>query len=108
MMKININNSYEFIDYMLKYEIVKEVFSIRGLHALYDYFEELYDDEDYDINAIDLCVHYEEYESIDEIIEDYALNLENKELSIEDKFELLDEYILIDIPDSKRFIIFKG
>lgn len=108
MMKINITDSYAFIEYMLKYDIAKQCFSVQGLHALYDYLEELYDGADYDINAVDLCVYYSEYESLDEIIEDYDLNLDNKELSIDEKLDLLQDYNAISIPYSKRYIIFKG
>ena len=108
MMKINITDSYAFIEYMMKYDIVKQCFSVQGLHALYDYLEEIYDGADYDINAVDLCIYYSEYESLDEIIQDYDLNLRNEELSIDDKLDLLEDYNIINIPYSKRYIIFKG
>lgn len=133
-MKIDINNVYDFLDYARKYDICNK-FSNDGLRSIYDFFEELYDEEDYTINAVELALYYDEYENIDEYYNDYYNEEEinsfktvsytivdsgiwkqriktNEEL-IND---LIDEGVIIatfnkyfDLKDSdKRIIVFKG
>jgi len=122
-MKIDINNAYNFIDYMRKYDIANK-FSNEGLHAMYDYFEELYDyDEDYTVNAIELCISYYEYEFIEEYIEEYytveeansllTYTYPNDEVIYERTQkevidELRDETVVIEIPNTTRVIVFQG
>jgi hypothetical protein len=71
-MKIDILNSYDFIDYMRRYASYSEKFSNEGLHALYYFFEELYNDDDhYTVNANELAIFFTEYETIAEFMEDF-------------------------------------
>lgn len=107
-MKIDIQNSYAFIDYMMKFDMVKQCFSVQGLHALYDYLEEFYLDEYYEVNAVDLCIYYSEYDSIDEVIENYYDGVNVKELSAEEKIDMLEDYTMISIPHTKRYIVNNG
>jgi hypothetical protein len=122
-MKIDIYNGYNFIDYMRKFDCTKK-FTNEGLHAMYDYFEELYDDDDdYTVNAIELCLYYYEYDSIKEYIEEYYTveeanaiyyyTYDNDEVvytrtdsQVID--ELRDETVIIEIPHSRRVIVFHG
>jgi hypothetical protein len=122
-MKIDVYNGYNFIDYMRKFDCSKK-FTNEGLHAMYDYFEELYDvDEDYTINAIELCLYYYEYDSIKEYIEEcytveesnaiYYYTYDNDEVvytrtDAEVIDELRDETVIIEIPYSRRVIVFQG
>jgi hypothetical protein len=122
-MKIDINNAYNFIDYMRKYDIANK-FTNEGLHAMYDYFEELYSyDDDYTVNAIELSISYYEYASIEEYIEEYYTVEEanalrnytypNDEVTYtrtqkELIDELRDETVVIEIPNTSRVIVFQG
>ena len=78
-MKIDILNSYNFVDYMKRYPC-SEKFSIEGLHALYDWFEDIYsnDENDYTINANELCIFFDEYKTIHEMLEDFMTDDEIK------------------------------
>lgn len=70
-MKIDLMNSYDFIEYMRKYKYTDK-FSNEGLHAMYDWFEEIYDNDDqYSVNANELVIFFSEYETIDEFLKDY-------------------------------------
>ncbi len=122
-MKVDINGSYEFIEYMRKYEITSK-FTDEALHAMYDYIEELYhfNDDYYTMDAIELSSHYNEYDSIDDyIIEYYTVEevnalyfyrkLNDKVIYERTPKELIDEVrnetVVIDIPNTSRVIVSK-
>ena len=78
-MKIDIQNSYQFIDYMRRYASYNEKFSNEGLHALYNFFEELYEDHDhYTVNGNELVIFFTEYETISEFMEEFFTDEEIK------------------------------
>lgn len=54
-------------------------FSENGLKAIFEYIEEFENDtkEEYELDVIELCCEFAEYEDFDEIINEY--NLENEE-----------------------------
>jgi hypothetical protein len=121
-MKIDIFNEYNFVDYMRKYDMSIK-FTNQGLYALYEYLEELYDENDYTVNAIELCLYYYEYESIDEYIDEYYTVEEanalrnytypNDEVTYKRGYkelidELRDETVIIEIPNTSRVIVFQG
>ena len=51
-----------------------ENFSYEGLRALYDWLEDYADDtgEDYELDVIALCCDFTEYESLEELQENYS------------------------------------
>jgi hypothetical protein len=68
--KINI---YEFVNDFQKSQY-KNNFSIQGLRALFDYFEELEKDlgEELEFDIIAICCDYTEYDTVEEFKKDYA------------------------------------
>jgi hypothetical protein len=68
--KINI---YEFVNDFKKSQY-KNNFSIQGLRALFDYFEELEKDlgEELEFDIIAICCDYTEYDTVEEFKKDYA------------------------------------
>tara|TARA_R100000008_G_scaffold36232_1_gene20662 strand:+ start:261 stop:560 length:300 start_codon:yes stop_codon:yes gene_type:complete len=73
-------------------------FSYEGLEALYNYLEQLSEDtgEDIELDVIAICCEYTEYDSLEEVLNDY--NLETRQ-------DLEDRTIVIDIPNSKALIV---
>tara|TARA_R110002096_G_scaffold303654_2_gene498643 strand:+ start:1742 stop:2041 length:300 start_codon:yes stop_codon:yes gene_type:complete len=49
-------------------------FSNEGLDGLYEYLEELFNDlgEEYELDVIELCCEYTEYDSVDEYFAQYG------------------------------------
>jgi hypothetical protein len=90
---------YQFTDWFRSGEGYKNNFSYDGLGALFDYIEELENDmgEDIEFDPIALCCEYSEYDSFEELKDDYD-NIE----SIDD---LYDWTTVIHIPDSNGIII---
>ncbi len=90
---------YQFRDWFRSSEGYKNNFSYDGLGALFDYIEELEDDigEEIEFDPIGLCCEYSEYDSFEELKDDYN-NIE----SIDD---LHDWTTVIHIPDSDGIII---
>ena len=74
-------------------------FSYGGLSALYDYLDDLSDDmqKDIELDVIAICCEYAEYDSIEEVLEDYDL--------IKDREDLENNTVVIDIPNEKSLII---
>tara|TARA_B100000287_G_scaffold110706_2_gene103062 strand:+ start:215 stop:514 length:300 start_codon:yes stop_codon:yes gene_type:complete len=79
-------------------EVRPKNFSYEGLEALYNYLEQLSEDtgEDIELDVIAICCDYTEYDSLEEVLNDY--NLETRQ-------DLEDRTIVIDIPDSKALIV---
>jgi len=69
-------------------------FSYSGLSALYEYLEEI--DPDYDLDIIELCTSYTEYESLEEY---------NKEYDPVDSIAELERITTVIMIDSESFII---
>ena len=53
----------------------KENFTYEGLRLIFDYLEDLEDDlgEEFEYDPIALCCEFTEYESIQDVFEDYAI-----------------------------------
>ncbi len=79
-------------------EVRPKNFSYEGLEALYNYLEQLSEDtgEDIELDVIAICCEYTEYDSLEEVLNDY--NLETRQ-------DLEDRTIVIDIPNSKALIV---
>lgn len=90
-------NRYQFVDEFKK--IRPDNFSYEGLHALFDYFEELSEDmgQDVEFDPIAICCDLREYESFKQFQEDYP--------DIEDFKDLEYHTQVIRIEDSDGFII---
>lgn len=60
-----------FIDWFRRYR--EDNFSYMGLDALFDYLEELEDGigEQMEFDPVAICCEYSEYDSLEEIIEEY-------------------------------------
>ena len=74
-------------------------FSYEGLSALYDHLDELSEDmhKDIELDVIAICCEYAEYDTIEEVLEDYD--------HIKDREDLEDNTVVIDIPNEKSLII---
>ena len=62
-----------FIDSFRSSDTYKNNFSYMGLDALYDYLEEFEEDtgEQIQFDLVAICCDFSEYDSLEEIIEDY-------------------------------------
>ena len=76
-----------------------ENFSCEGRRALFNYFEELEEDtgEEIEFDVIAICCDFTEYEDLKE--------LQGVYWDIKSMRDLQDNTIVIDIPDTTRFII---
>jgi len=55
-------------------------FSYKGLRALFNYLEEIYDEENpLKLDVISLCCDFNEYKNLNEYIKDYNTNVEEDE-----------------------------
>jgi hypothetical protein len=72
-MKQNISR-YQFTDWFLSSDTYKNNFSYNGLNALFDYFEELEEDmeKEMDFDPIAICCEFSEYENLEEIKNNYS------------------------------------
>ena len=65
---------YEFIEEFKAYNRDNQ-FTRSGLSVLYDYIEELSEEsgEDYNLDIIELCTSFTEYDNLEEVLKDYDL-----------------------------------
>jgi len=92
----------QFINWFRSSDNYRNNFSYDGLGALFDYIEELENDigKDIEFDPIALCCEYSEYESFEELKEDYYDTYLN---DIKDLDQWTD--VVISIPDSEGIII---
>jgi hypothetical protein len=76
-----------------------EQFTYAGLNALYEYINESYTDEPFEMDIIELCVQFTEYENLDECLQEVG-NDDIKTLE-----DLQDHTIVIEIEGSEGIII---
>jgi hypothetical protein len=88
---------FRFVDEFRK--IRPDNFSYEGLHALYDYLDDLSYDigQPIEFDPIAICCDFREYESFKQLQEDYN--------SIESMEELHNHTTVINLEDSDGFII---
>ena len=98
--------TYGIVDTLTRFRFVDEFqkirpdnFSYEGLHALYDYLDELSYDigQPIEFDPISICCDFREYESFKQLQEDYP--------DIKDFDELFQETTVISLEDSDGFII---
>ena len=75
-------------------------FSYDGLKALYEYLEDFYSEADqpYELDVIEICCEYSEYEDLKSFNEEYDRDYENID-------DIQEETTVIRIPKSEAFII---
>lgn len=94
----------------------KDNFSVAGLRALYDYLEEMFEDDEYTLDVVALCCEYSEYADIEEFKRDYpnTVDIDKADYEEDDDIEQYEEdfieelrnhTIVIDIEDTDGFII---
>ena len=95
-------NEHTFRDRFMRSDNYKNNFSYDGLHALFEYIEQVEDDigEEFEFDMVGICCDYSEYDSLKDFNADYS--------NYEDGYTLDDireETVVIEIPDTERFII---
>jgi len=94
-------DEYRFRDRFLQSSNYKNNFSYEGLTALFEYIEELEDDigEEIEFDMIALCCEYSEYDDLEDFNEQYSHVKDGYTLD-----DIREETIVIEIPDTERFI----
>tara|TARA_R110002020_G_scaffold23263_3_gene77644 strand:- start:1226 stop:1558 length:333 start_codon:yes stop_codon:yes gene_type:complete len=99
---------YRFRDAFKQSDTYKNNFSYEGLHALFEYIEQVEDDigEEFELDVVGICCDYTEYDSLEEF--NGAMNYlsDDKIYTLDD---IREETVVIEIPDysiakKKRFI----
>ena len=89
-------NQYQFTEAFIK--IRPDNFSYDGLKALFNYLDELSTDVDIELDVIEICCSYREFDSVDQFIsEGYTSSIIN---SIDD----IEELTTVIRIDDTRFI----
>ena len=97
-MIVNYISKSEFRDEFIKMNRENQ-FSYKGLNALYDYIEEYYEEADkpYELDVIEICCDFTEYDSLEEFNKDYNREYENID-------DIVDDTVVIMV-DNTSFII---
>jgi len=84
-MIVNYVSKSEFRDEFTKMNRENQ-FSYKGLNALYDYIEEYYQEADkpYELDVIELCCEYTEYDNLQDFNNDYNREYENIDDIVDD------------------------
>ena len=94
---------YHFRDAFMNNDTYKNNFSYEGLHALFEYFEELeleMDGMEIELDVVAICCDYTEYDNLEDFNADYSSD--DKVYTMDD---IREETVVIEIPDTERFII---
>ena len=96
-------NKYTFRNRFRTSDNYKNNFSYDGLHALFEYIEEVEDDcgEEFEFDMVGICCEYSEYDSLKDFNADYSGDID-KVYTLDD---IREETVVIEIPDTERFII---
>ena len=95
-------NEHTFRDRFMRSDTYKNNFSYEGLHALFEYIEQVEEDigEEFEFDMVGICCDYTEYDSLEDFNADYSSD--DKVYTIDD---IREETVVIEIPDTERFII---
>jgi hypothetical protein len=98
---------FRFIDAFMKSNTYKNNFSYEGLHALFEYIEQVEDDigEEFELDVVGICCDYTEYDNLEDFNADYAGTPGNNCWKYETLDDIREETVVIEIPDTERFII---
>ena len=93
-------NEHTFRDRFMRSDTYKNNFSYEGLHALFEYIEQVEDDigEEFEFDMVGICCDYSEYDSL----EDFNVNYSYLYKTLDD---IREQTIVIEIPNTERFII---
>ena len=94
-------SKYHFTNWFLSSDTYKNNFSYEGLHSLFDYFEQLEEEmeNEIDFDPIAICCEFSEYENLDEIKKSYS------SVEINNIDDLRYHTNVIEIDDSDKLII---
>ena len=92
---------FDFVDWFRGSDTYKNNFSYDGLNSLFDYFEELEEqmENEMDFDPIAICCAFSEYENFEEIKENY------NSTDIQTMDDLRDHTSIIEIENTDRLII---
>ena len=95
-------NEHTFRDRFMRSDTYKNNFSYEGLHALFEYIEQVEEDigEEFEFDMVGICCDYSEYDSLKDFNADYSND--DKVYTLDD---IREETVVIEIPDTERFII---
>ena len=99
-------NEYTFRERFMGSDTYKHNFSFEGLHALFEYIEALEDDCDevIEFDMVALCCEFSEYDSLEDFNADYAGTPGNNCWKYETLDDIREETVVIEIPNTERFI----
>ena len=100
-------NEHTFRDRFMRSDNYKNNFSYEGLHALFEYIEQYEDDcgEEFEFDMVGICCDYSEYDSLKDFNADYAGTPGNNCWKYETLDDIREKTVVIEIPDTERFII---
>ena len=92
---------FDFVDWFRGSDTYKNNFSYNGLNSLFDYFEQLEEEmeNEIDFDPIAICCEFSEYENLNEIKENYS------SVEINNIDDLRYHTNVIEIDDSDKLII---
>ena len=95
-------SEYTFRNRFLQNDTYKHNFTYEGLAALFDYLEALEDDtgEQIEFDMIGICCEFSEFEDMEDFNQQYSHDKDGYYMD-----DIKDETIVIEIPETKRFII---
>ena len=94
-------SKYHFSNWFLSIDTYKNNFSYEGLNSLFDYFEQLEEEmeNEIDFDPIAICCEFSEYKNLDEIKKSYS------SVEINNIDDLRYHTNVIEIDDSDKLII---
>ena len=97
-------NKYTFRNRFRSSDNYANQFSTKGLDALFEYIEQVEDDigEEFEFDMVGICCDYTEYDNLDDLNADYQDSRHEKGYTLDD---IREETVVIEIPDTERFII---
>lgn len=92
---------FDFVDWFRGSDTYKNNFSYNGLNSLFDYFEQLEEDmeNEIDFDPIAICCEFSEYENLEEIKNNYS------SVEINNIDDLRYHTNVIEIDESDKLII---
>ena len=92
---------FDFVDWFRGSDTYKNNFSYNGLNSLFDYFEQLEEEmeNEIDFDPIAICCEFSEYENLEEIKNNYS------SVEINNIDDLRYHTEVIEIDDSDKLII---
>ena len=98
---------YRFLHVFQDSNTYQNNFSHDGLIALFEYIKQVEDDigEEFEFDMVGICCDYSEYDSLKDFNADYAGTPGNNCWKYETLDDIREETVVIEIPNTERFII---